>query len=154
MKSISISCSQVEDSTRWLVGFMVFKVTFNNISDISWWSVLLVEETGGPGENHRPSASHWQTLSHNVVHLALGESRTHNISDDRHSWRSTFQCITSWCWEILPLAEQVSLPFWFHVLRYPFSQEQLYVVDPSWWHNCEHVPHFLHKFWTETKIWQ
>jgi hypothetical protein len=25
---------------------MVFNATFNNISDISWWSVLLVEETG------------------------------------------------------------------------------------------------------------
>jgi hypothetical protein len=34
---------------------------------MSWWSVLLVEETGVPGENHRPVASHWQTLSHNVV---------------------------------------------------------------------------------------
>jgi hypothetical protein len=31
-------------------------------------SVLLVEVTG---ENHWPIASHWQTLSHNVVHLAL-----------------------------------------------------------------------------------
>jgi len=29
-----------------------------NISAISWRSVLLVEETGGPGENHRPVASH------------------------------------------------------------------------------------------------
>jgi hypothetical protein len=29
-----------------------------------------VEENGGPGENHRPVASHWQTLSHNVVHLS------------------------------------------------------------------------------------
>jgi hypothetical protein len=26
-----------------------------------------VEETGVPGENHWPVASHWQTLSHNVV---------------------------------------------------------------------------------------
>jgi hypothetical protein len=26
--------------------------TFNNISVILWWSVLLVEETGVPGENH------------------------------------------------------------------------------------------------------
>jgi hypothetical protein len=43
-----------------------------------------VEETGGPGENHRPVASHLQTLSHNVVHLALIEIRTHNISGDRH----------------------------------------------------------------------
>jgi hypothetical protein len=47
--------------------FMVFNTTFNNISVISWWSVLLVEETGIPGENHWPVASHWQTLSHNVV---------------------------------------------------------------------------------------
>jgi len=41
---------------------MVFNVTFNNISAISRWSVLLVEETGVPGGNHR------QTLSHNVVY--------------------------------------------------------------------------------------
>ena len=27
---------------------MVFNATFNNISAISWWSVLLVEETGVP----------------------------------------------------------------------------------------------------------
>jgi hypothetical protein len=46
---------------------MVFNTTFNNISVISWRSVLLVEETGVPEENHRPAASHWQTLSHNVV---------------------------------------------------------------------------------------
>jgi len=29
---------------------MVLTATFNNISDISWRSVLLVEETGEPGE--------------------------------------------------------------------------------------------------------
>jgi hypothetical protein len=46
------------------VRFMVCNVTFNNISVISCRSVLLLEETG---ENHRPTASHWQTLSHNVV---------------------------------------------------------------------------------------
>jgi hypothetical protein len=33
---------------------MVFNATFNNISVISWWSVLLMEETRVPGENHRP----------------------------------------------------------------------------------------------------
>jgi hypothetical protein len=43
---------------------MVFNATFSNISVISWRPVLLVEETG---ENHQPVASHWQTLSHNVV---------------------------------------------------------------------------------------
>ena len=31
---------------------MVFNATFNNSPAISWWSVLLVEETGVPGENH------------------------------------------------------------------------------------------------------
>jgi hypothetical protein len=36
---------------RVMVRFMVFNVTFNNISVISWRSVLLVEETR---ENHRP----------------------------------------------------------------------------------------------------
>jgi hypothetical protein len=40
------------------IGFMVFNTTFNNISVISWQSVLLVEELGGPRENHRPAASH------------------------------------------------------------------------------------------------
>jgi hypothetical protein len=33
---------------------MIFGATFNNISVISWQSVLLVEKTG---ENHRPDAS-------------------------------------------------------------------------------------------------
>jgi len=34
------------------VCLMMFNATFNNISVIMWWSVLLVEETGGPEENH------------------------------------------------------------------------------------------------------
>jgi hypothetical protein len=45
----------------WLAGNMVFNTTFNNISVITWRSVLLVEKTGGPGEKHRPVASNWQT---------------------------------------------------------------------------------------------
>ena len=54
---------------------MVVNATFNNILGISWRSGLLLEETGGPGDNHRPVASHWQTLSHNAVHLVLIEIR-------------------------------------------------------------------------------
>ena len=46
---------------------MVFNAAFNNISVISWQSVLFVEETGVPEEYHWPATSHWQTLSHNVV---------------------------------------------------------------------------------------
>ena len=59
---------------------MMFNATFNNISVISWQSVLLVEETGEPGENYQPATRHWQTSSHHVVHLALIEIWTHNIS--------------------------------------------------------------------------
>ena len=60
---------------------------FNNISAISWQSVLLVEETGVPEENHRPVASHWQTLSHNVVSSTschVNRVRTHNFNGDKH----------------------------------------------------------------------
>jgi len=41
-----------------MVMVMVFNATFNNISDISWCSVLLMEETEVPGENNQPVASH------------------------------------------------------------------------------------------------
>ena len=41
-----------------MVWFMVLNATFNNISVISWRSVLLVEETGVPTENYRPVAGY------------------------------------------------------------------------------------------------
>ena len=64
--------------------FMVCSATFNNISAISWQSVLLGEETGLSEDNHRPVPSHGQTLSHNVVSSTarLGGIRTHNFSGD------------------------------------------------------------------------
>ena len=40
------------------VCLMVLNATFNNVSVISWRSVLLVEEAGRLGENHRPVTSH------------------------------------------------------------------------------------------------
>jgi hypothetical protein len=49
----------------------VCSATFNNFSAITLRSFLLVGGTGIPGENHRPTASHRQYVSHNVVHLAL-----------------------------------------------------------------------------------
>ena len=57
----------IDDHTK--VRVMVFNATFKNISVISWQSVLLVEETGVPRDNHGWVASHWQTLSHNVVYI-------------------------------------------------------------------------------------
>ena len=37
---------------------MVFNTNFKNISAISWQSVLFVEETGVPRENHTLATSH------------------------------------------------------------------------------------------------
>ena len=44
------------NNKSWMLGgmVMVFNATFNNISVISWRSILLEEKTGVPGENHRP----------------------------------------------------------------------------------------------------
>jgi hypothetical protein len=50
------------------------------------WSVLLVQETGVTGENHRPAASICQTLSHNVVSSTphMSGIQTHNVSGDMY----------------------------------------------------------------------
>ena len=44
---------------------MVCNATFNNISAISWRSVLLVEEPVVTGEKYQPVTGNSQTLSHN-----------------------------------------------------------------------------------------
>ena len=51
------SLDQQDNKMVWF-GVMMFNATFKNISVILWWSILLVEEIGGSGENHRPAASH------------------------------------------------------------------------------------------------
>ena len=59
---------------------MVFNTTFDNISVISWWSDLLVEEMRVPEENHGPTGIHKQTLSRNGV-----------SSTPHHEWDSNSQ---------------------------------------------------------------
>ena len=64
---------------------MVLNAIFNNISVISWWSVLLVELTGVDGETHRQTASHRQTLQQQKNKQKNKDGiRIYNMSGDIH----------------------------------------------------------------------
>jgi hypothetical protein len=53
---------------------MVFNATFNNISVISWRSVLFVEETEVPGETH------WKNLkTKKSTHTIIGRDHRENV---------------------------------------------------------------------------
>jgi hypothetical protein len=65
---------------------MVLNVTFNNISAISWESVLLEKETGVPGVTTGLSSvtdKHYHILLHQV-HSVMNGIRTHNFNGDRY----------------------------------------------------------------------
>ena len=92
-----------------MVWSIVFNATFNNISVISWRSVLLVEETGVPGEDYRPVAMHWQTLSQCCIEntspcaglkfttlAVIGTDWTGSCKSNYHTITTTMALVLQW----------------------------------------------------------
>jgi hypothetical protein len=117
--TIYFYCFRLKDDTKWskcyytylmggrlydsdlMVWFMVFNATFNNISVISWQSVLLVEETWVPGGNTTDLSQVTDKLYHIMlyqVHLIWAGFKLTTLVvigiDCTGCWKSNYHTIT------------------------------------------------------------
>ena len=119
---------------------MVFNATFNNISVISRRSVLLVEETWVPGINHPLVASHWQTLSHNVLSSTPRHEREFELTTSvvigtncTGSCRSNYHTITT---TAVPLWVVVPAIVWYLVLTSTIAISALNTTSSFEFYSC------------------
>ena len=130
---------------------MVLYVTFNNISVISWQYVLLVEETGVPGENHWPAVSHWQTWSPTVasstphdecdIMYVFYRNTRYKPSDTKHSL--VYACDTR-CTTFMTLPVRiVGKTQWLHKYIWNPTDEYFKVTFQMFVSNCRKLYHSL-----------
>ena len=126
---------------RWFGWFTVFNATFNNISAILWRSVLLVEKTRVPGENH------WQTLSQYTLPWTGFELTTLLVIDIDFTSSCQFNyhtimTTTVLCYLDLRLQGQIICAICYALLtsdriRFDFTFRWNFCIHQwkRWWHN-------------------
>ena len=85
----------IETDKLLMVWFMVYNVTFNNISVILWQSVLVVEETRVPGENHQSADKLYHIMLLSTPRLSRIQTLVVIGTDCIGSCKSKYHMITT-----------------------------------------------------------
>ena len=116
---------------------MMLNAISNNISLISWRSILLTGETSVPGENHQPVTSHWQTLSYNVVHLPWAGFELTTLVMIGTDWIGSCNPTTIRSWPQQPLINFKTIL----KLKKSFYSNSNFLLVKSRWLSLWHLPH-------------
>ena len=107
---------------------MVFNITFNNISAISWKSVLLVEETEVPGENPRHE---WDS------NIKIWKDICWTIPDALLTRGLCCQIILRLAW-MLTVVDKfcVTGPLKYHLSLQILAEKSIIGKHQNYWHRC------------------